>query len=344
MASITIRDVAKKAGVGVGTVSRVLNNNPSVSPETRQKVLETISELEYQPNPIARRLSLGKTLTIAVIAPFFTRPAFVQRFRGIESVLAESEYDFVMYNVETAARRDFCFREVPRRDRIDGLLIMSLIPTSNDAQRFQEANIPTVLLDAAHPDFNRVIIDDLHGGYLATKHLIDLGHRHIGYISDILAKSPFNYHSIFERHQGYQNALAEAGIPYRPDYVLQGEVDQNVGRELTKQLLADNPEITAVFAYSDTQAIGVMQAAREMNLRVPEDLSVIGYDDIEISEYLHLTTIQQKLMQSGVQAAKLLLAEINQPATHPREIISPTTLVRRQTTSLLKTYSLPETN
>lgn len=333
MASITIRDVARKAGVGVGTVSRVLNDNPSVSPSTREKVLSAIAELEYQPNPIARRLSLGKTLTIAVIAPFFTRPAFVQRFRGIESVLSESEYDFVMYNVESAARRDYCFREVPRRDRIDGLLIMSLIPDSSDARRFQQANIPTVLLDASHKEFNRVIIDDLTGGYIATKHLLDLGHRHIGYISDILTKTPFNYHSIFERFQGYQNALNEAGVPFKPHYVLQGDVNQNLGRRLAKQLLTQNPEITAIFAYSDTHAIGALQAARELGLRVPEDLSLIGYDDIEISEYLHLTTIQQKLVQSGVQAAKLLLEEIDHPSAQPREIISPTELICRNTTA-----------
>lgn len=336
MANITIRDVAKKAGVGVGTVSRVLNNNPSVSPPTREKVLTAIQELEYQPNPIARRLSLGKTLTIAVIAPFFTRPAFVQRFRGIEKVLAESEYDFVMYNVETAARRDFCFREVPRRDRIDGLLIMSLIPSSQDAKRFEEAKIPTVLLDAAHEKFNRVIINDLQGGYLATKHLLDLGHQHIGYISDILAMSPFNYRSIFERYQGYQDALAEAAVPFRPHYVMQGEVNQTDARKLTKELLTKNPQITAIFAYSDTQAMGVLQAARDLNLRVPEDLSVIGYDDIEISEYLHLTTIQQKLMESGMTSAKLLLQEIIQPSVQPKEIVSPTELICRQTTTVPK--------
>lgn len=333
VANITIRDVAKKAGVGVGTVSRVLNNSPAVSPVTREKVQTAIEALQYQPNPIARRLSLGKTLTIAVIAPFFTRPAFVQRFRGIESVLFESEYDFVMYNVETEARRNFCFREVPRRDRIDGILIMSLIPTAEDAQRFHKANIPTVLLDASHNEFSRVVIDDLNGGYCATKHLIDLGHKHIGYLSDVLAESPFNYHSIFERYQGYQNALAEAGIPFRANYVSQGIVNQNIARQLTKELLMNNPEITAVFAYSDTQAIGVLQAASEMNLRVPQDLSIVGYDDIELSEYLHLSTIRQKLKQSGIQAATLLLEEINQPSAQPKEIISPTELIFRQTTA-----------
>lgn len=333
MASITIRDVAKKAGVGVGTVSRVLNNNSAVSPATREKVQAAIKELEYQPNPIARRLSLGKTLTIAVIAPFFTRPAFVQRFRGIEKVLAESEYDFVMYNVETAARKDYCFREVPRRERIDGLLIMSLIPDSQDAIRFQQANITTVLLDASHEKFNRVVIDDLHGGFLATKHLLDLGHQHIGYISDTLTESLFNYHSIFDRYEGYKNALGEAGVPFRSHYVLQGDVSQKVAQTLAKKLLTKNPTITAIFAYSDTQAMGVLKAAEELNLRVPEDLSVIGYDDIELSEYLHLTTIRQKLVESGMCAARLLLEEINQSSAQPKEIISPPELVYRQTTA-----------
>ncbi len=126
MAHVTIRDVAKRAGVGVGTVSRVLNDNPSVSDATRRKVLAAIEELDYTPNPIARRLSLGKTLSIAVVVPFFTRPAFVERLRGVEYALADSEYDLILFNVESTARRDAYFRNVPRRERVDGLLIISL--------------------------------------------------------------------------------------------------------------------------------------------------------------------------------------------------------------------------
>src|SRR5690606_7696814 len=126
MSAATIRDVAKFAGVGIGTVSRVINDSPSVSEATRNKVLSAIEALDYSPNPMARRLSLGKTLTIAVIAPFFTRPAVVERLRGIERILAESEYDLMVFNVETPSRRQTLLRDIPRRERIDGLIIISL--------------------------------------------------------------------------------------------------------------------------------------------------------------------------------------------------------------------------
>ncbi|MCB8929145.1 MAG: LacI family DNA-binding transcriptional regulator [Ardenticatenaceae bacterium] len=193
MASITIRDVAKKAGVGVGTVSRVLNRNPAVREATRLKVLAAIEELEFTPSPIARRLSLGKTMTVAVIAPFFVRPSYVERFRGLDKVLSESEYDFVLYNVETTSRRDHYFRELARSDKVDGLIIMSLTPTDNTVESFLNAGIPTVLVDAAHPRLSHIIIDDCEGGYNATKHLIDLGHRKIAYISDHMHENPLTF-------------------------------------------------------------------------------------------------------------------------------------------------------
>jgi len=188
-----------------------------VRESTRQRVLQAIEELHYTPNPLARRLSLGKTLTIAVIVPFFTRPSFVERLRGIEYVLADSENDLILFNVETTAWRDEYFHTVPRRERIDGLLIISLSPRDAEVAHFLQAGVPTVLVDARHPQLNRVVIDDVNGGYMATQHLISLGHRRIGYVSDQL-ENPFNFVSSRDRYEGYRQALAEAGIRFRPDY------------------------------------------------------------------------------------------------------------------------------
>ena len=332
MASITIRDVAKKAGVGVGTVSRVLNRNPAVREATRLKVLAAIEELEFTPSPIARRLSLGKTMTVAVIAPFFVRPSYVERFRGLDKVLSESEYDFVLYNVETTSRRDHYFRELARSDKVDGLIIMSLTPTDNTVESFLNAGIPTVLVDAAHPRLSHIIIDDCEGGYNATKHLIDLGHRKIAYISDLMHENPFNFQPVLDRYRGYRKALEEANIPFRPDYHRQGELSRRVAKKLAQELLTLPDPPTAVFAYSDTQAFGVLRAAEELGISVPDELSVIGYDDIEIAEYLHLTTIRQKLFQSGLSGAQVLLREINNPEAPLQEIVLPTELVQRKTT------------
>ncbi len=332
MANATIRDVAKKAGVGVGTVSRVLNQSTAVSAATRSKVQTAIAELDYTPSPIARRLSLGRTMTIGVIAPFFIRPSYVERLRGVDVVLADSEYDFIIYNVETVARRDACFHDISRQERVDGLLIITLPPTDEEVARLKQANIPAVLVDGGHPQISHVMIDDVAGGYQATRHLIDLGHRKIGYISDLLQESPFGFRPVADRYQGYRNALADAGIEFRTEYHRQGELSRREASRLAHELLTLPDPPTAIFAYSDTQAFGVLRAAQNLGLKVPEQLSVIGYDDIEISEFLHLTTIRQHLLESGQRGAELLLAEIIHPGP-PQEIILPTDLVLRSTTA-----------
>lgn len=332
MAPVTIRDVAEYAGVGVGTVSRVLNDNPSVSDATRQKVLAAIKALDYTPNPIARRLSLRKTLSIAVIVPFFTRPAFTERLRGIEYALAESEYDLILFNVENTAKRDAYFHDLPRRERVDGLLIISLSPRNAEVDRFLQSNVPTVLVDARHPRLDRVVIDDVTGGRLATQHLIDLGHRQIGFVSDHL-ENPMNFVSSRDRYQGYRQALDEAGIPFRPEYHQQGKHGREEARQMASDLLALPDPPTAIFAASDTQAIGVLEAIQDTGLKTPGDVSVIGFDDIEIAEYLHLTTIRQPLFALGVEGVELLLEAIANPPTSPRRILLPVEPVVRGTTA-----------
>jgi DNA-binding LacI/PurR family transcriptional regulator len=332
MSSVTIRDVARHAGVGVGTVSRVLNSNPSVSQDTRRRVMTAIDELNFQPSPIARRLSLGKTLNVAVIVPFFTRPVFVERLRGIEHALAQSEYDLVLYNVESVERRDACFIDVARRERVDGLLVLSLSPWDEDATRWLEAQVPTVLVDARHPALNRLIIDDVEGGRVATEHLLQLGHHRIGFISDYL-EDPFGFVSSLDRFEGYYMALEAADVPFRPEFHRQGRHGKDQAKQLAMELLTLPERPTAIFAASDTQAIGVLAAARELGLRVPEDLSVTGYDDIEVAEYLQLTTMRQPSFDLGVAAVALLMESIERPASRPKELIFSTELVPRATTA-----------
>lgn len=331
MSTVTIRDVAKYAGVGVGTVSRVLNDSPAVSEATRSKVLSAIEALDYSPNPMARRLSLGKTLTIAVIAPFFTRPAVVERLRGIEAVLADSEYDLIVFNVETSSRRDLYFRNVPRRDRVDGLLVISLFPRERDVARLLRTGAPVVLVDVSHPEFSQVIIDDVAGGRRATEHLLSLGHEKIGFVSDY-EDSSFYFTANRDRFTGYREALEAAGLSLREAYHAYGTHSRASAYEEAHKLLALPDRPTAIFATSDTLAIGVLEAAHNMNLRVPEELSVIGYDDIEIAEYLNLTTIRQSLFESGVYGCELLLEEIDSPPAAPQTITLPTELVTRGTT------------
>lgn len=332
MSATTIRDVAKYAGVGVGTVSRVLNDSPDVSPPTRDKVLDAIRALDYTPNPIARRLSLGKTLTIAVIAPFFTRPSVVERLRGIEHVIADSEYDLIVFNVETSGRRDAYFHNVSRRERVDGLIVISLLPRDNDVQRLKQGGTPVVLVDVAHPQFSQVVIDDVEGGKQATHHLLDLGHRNIGFLSDY-EDSSFYFTANRDRYAGYCQALKDTGLSLRPEYTVHGRHSRTSAFEMTMRLLELEDRPTAIFATSDTLAIGVLEAAQQAGLAVPRDLSVIGYDDIEIAEYLQLTTIRQSLFETGAEGIKLLLEEIDSPPASPTQILLPTELVVRETTA-----------
>ena len=329
--SPTIYDVARYAGVGVGTVSRVLNNSSRVSEATRQKVLDAIEELDYHPSPIAQRLSLRRTFTVGVITPFFTRPAFVGRLRGVEAALTESEYDLILYNVETTDKRDACFRELPTSQRFDGLLIIALPPTGEDVAHFHQASIPVVLIDAYHPALSHLVIDDVKGGYMATKHLIELGHTRIAYISDPL-ESPFRFTSSLHRYQGYRQALDEAGMPFRPEYHRWAEHGGEQARDMARHLLDLAEPPTAIFAASDTQAIGAMEAIRERNLRIPQDVALVGYDDIEVSHYLGLTTVRQPFFETGVKGVEVLLQAIDHPPREPLHIELPIELVCRRST------------
>ncbi len=318
--------------MGVGTVSRVLNDSPRVSDATRQKVLRVMGDLDYRPNPFARRLSLGRTLTLAVIVPFFTRPSFVERLRGIEAAIAETEYDLIVYNVESVEKRDKYFRWVSRPERIDGLIIISLSPSDEDVARFLKSGVPTVLMDAHHPKLDHVVVDDVEGGYIATQHLLKLGHERIAFVGDAYP-NPFNFTSSHHRHTGYERALEEAGIDARPEYSVTGEHGRDVAWELTRQLLSLEEPPTAIVAASDIQAMGVLEAARERDVSVPEDVSVVGYDNIEIAEYLNLTTIHQPLFESGWRATHLLFRVIKEGQGEPTCGQQPIRLVVRGTTA-----------
>lgn len=329
MAATTIRDVAKHAGVGVGTVSRVINDSTAVSEATRQKVLAAIEALNYSPNLAARRLSRGKTMTLGVVVPFFTNPSVVRRLQGVVSIIAGSEYDLVLFDVENADER-YILRDVVRRELADGLLIISMTPSDEDVAEFANARLPTVLVDASHEALSRVIVDNVAGGYIATEHLIELGHRKIAFISDHL-DADFNA-PIRDRYTGYKQALSEYNIPFHSEYHLQTNLSRDEARQATIQLMNLPDPPTAIFAYSDTQAIGALDAAKALGVSIPEDLSIVGFDNIDAAEFLQLTTVRQSLFESGVTGAELLLSEMETPPTEPQEILLSISLVIRNTT------------
>ncbi len=328
----TIADVAREAGVGVGTVSRVLNAGGPVSDATRARVLGVIAELDYQPLPAAQSLPRGRTNTIAVVAPFFTSASVVERLRGVVSALRSTAYELVLYDVETPAQRDHQLRGLGRRGRTDGAIIVSFPLRSEEAAPLVRARMPTVLLDTEHPELPSVAVDDLDGGYVATRHLLQLGHRRIAFVGD-LERNPFGFTSSARRLDGYRRALQEAGVEQRPEDVKLGPHGRYVAHRLTNALLDAPDRATAIFAASDTQALGVMEAATMAGLALPDDLSVVGFDDVEIAAYVGLTTVRQPLFESGVRAAELLLERLASPSVEPRRERLPLELVARRTTA-----------
>jgi len=327
----TIADVARRAGVGAGTVSRVLNGGARVSETTRRRVLAVIDELDYRPSQAARNLSLGTTSTVGVVVPFFTHASAVERLRGLVPVLTGGAYDFVLFDVETREHRNHHLDSLSRPGRIDGAVVVSLPLTDAEVTRFTRARIPLVLLDAAHPGVPHVVIDDVRGGRLATEHLIALGHWRIAFVGDP-PTNPFDFTSSTDRRQGYHDALARAGIAARPEYVKEGSHDREVAFRLTEELLSLPEPPTAVFVASDTQALGVLEAARRHDVAVPGDLSVIGFDDIEVSRLVGLTTVRQPLQDSGARAGALLL-QLLEGGTAPAETLLPLEVVFRETTA-----------
>lgn len=328
----TIHDVAKLAGVGIGTVSSVLNNSRPVNEATRQKVLAAITQLDFVPNPSGRRLSMGKTHTIAVIITYFTNTAQFERLRGVMSVIAESDYDINLFAVETIPQRNKIFQTVPRRGRVDGMLIFSLTPTKDDLRRIHQEELPVVLVEGYHPELPHIFVDDMAAARNAVQHLIDLGHRKIAYISDYLDdlfSSGFNRNRYF----GYRQALEAAGLPVQPEYHRQGWHTRQNARQMTMELLNLANPPTAIFAFSDELALGALEAARDLGLRVPDDLSVVGYDDIELAHFAQLTTMRQHLFDSGVQGVELLFDRIENPTTPPAHLQLVPELIIRQTTA-----------
>ena len=337
MASATIYDVAKRAGVGIGTVSRVLNNSAQVSEDTRQRVLLAIKDLKFKPSSVARKLSRNQPLhNIGVITlSFAAYYSFAERLRGVQSVLNEAayqSYDLVLYSINSLEHYTERLQTVILARNVEGLLIIDLDISSFFKEALREVEIPFVGINHQQgSDWDCITTDNEHGGYLATRHLIDLGHTRIAYVGDPFS-DPYGFRTSEQRHRGYQRALAEAGIPYRPEYLRLAPHGYDSARQLVP-LLLDLPEPpSAIFVMSDTQAMGCLNALREAGKRVPEDISIIGYDDLELSAHIGLSTVKQHLEKSG-RAGMLHLLNRLQGKQTDLPNLPPLEVIPRQTTA-----------
>jgi LacI family transcriptional regulator len=328
--SPTIYDVAELSGVSISTISRVLNSPDKVNPDTRTRVMDAIDRLGFIPKAEARARALRNTNRIGVLTPFFTAPSFVQRLRGIAGALSKENYELVVYTVESTAQLESYFASIPLTSNLDGLIIMSLPISEENVQRLTKYEIPVVFIEYPHPTMSSVEIDDAEGGLIATEYLIKKGHRRIAFLGDTDLPE-YAIHPVSLRLSGFRQALQNANIEIPDEFVRLAPYTQEQTLRVAHELLSLPNPPTAIFAATDFQALGVLKAARQMKVQVPEQIAIVGFDDLDLADYADLTTIRQHLDESGRLAVEILLSRIEDPSRPAQHIHLPLTLIERQT-------------
>jgi len=328
---VTIKQVAESAGVSIQTVSRVLNNRPDVSPETRQRVQQIISDLRYHPFAIARGLASKRTYTLGLIASDFSDYWFSQVVTGAEIEAHEHGYFFMLGSTGYDPLEEPKFLRLLRQRHVEGFLFVRA-SRPNDLEHLsnlQKSGIPIVTTGFYLPlaEFGIVEVDNVRGGRRATQYLIELGHSQIAMIT-----GPTDWKSVSDRTQGYLQALDSANITPNPDLIVHGENWlHRSGYDAAKELLRKKQRFTALFAQNDRIARGAIHALREAGLRVPQDVSTVGYDDIPEAEFSDppLTTIGQPMQEVGKAATRLLIKMIEDPTSIPQQMLFDPELVIR---------------
>ena len=274
---------------------------------------------------------MRSTNRIGVLTPFFTAPSFVQRLRGVAGALSRTNCELVIYAVNSVEHLQGYIASIPIMQNLDGLIIISLAIEERDAQRLHDNGIETVLIESWHAQLNCICIDDLRGGMLAAKYLIDRGHTRIGFLGDIEPPERYAIHPVKARLTGFKRALEQAGLALPRRYIVRAPYTQAGPQQAVRALLALPRPPTAIFAASDIQAVSIMKIARQAHLRIPEDLAIVGFDDIDLAGFMDLTTIRQDLDESGRLAAEILLSKMADPGRPLQHLNLPLTLIERQT-------------
>ncbi len=324
----TIIDVARASGVSYSTVSRVLNGYEFVRETTRSRVLEAAEKLGYVANLQARSLAGGRSHIIGLLVPGLDNGYIGEVVRGIDEECARQNYDIMLYSTHRNRGNESVYVKAITSGLTDGLLlIVPLIPASL-IEALPSENFPHVLIDQNNAASNSDVVDatNWQGAYDLTKYLLELGHRHIGFISGTPELS-----STTERLNGFRAALTDQGVEYEPDLFIPGNFFETGGYRATSQLLDLPQRPTAIFASNDLSAFGAINAARDRGLRIPDDLSIVGFDDIPLASitYPKLTTVRQPLIQMGRVAVKLLFEQIEDPGRDARRVTLSTQLIVR---------------
>jgi len=301
----TIEDVAQAASVSVATVSRALRGLPNVAESTRVRVEQVASRLNYHAHPNASGLASGRSLNVAIAVPVLNSWYFSEVVAGAEAVLSEAGYSLLVTATSSSAERSEFVRWAAFSGSADGVIMVDLPLDSNEVQLLSRAELGVVTTGFDCPEFPSVVVDNVAVGDLATKHLIDRGHRRIGILSG-QSEDPLHFTVPSDRVDGFKRALLESGIDFDPSLECTGNFSTSGGREAMWRLLDLDESPTAVFAMSDEMAFGAIWAAHDRGLAVPGDLAVVGVDDHDMSEMLGLTTVSQQVDQHGVVAARWL--------------------------------------
>jgi len=326
----TIYDVAEHSGTSISTVSRVLNSPEKVRAETRQKVVDAIDALGFVPKAEARARALRQNGRIGVITPFFTAPSFVQRLRGIAGELSKKNSELVIYTVDSVDRLHSYITSLPLTGNLDGLVIMSLPVDDAYVDYLIKHDVPTVLIEFPNRKLNSVEIDDVAGGRMVAEYLVAKGHHRIAFLGDTDLPE-YAIHPVSLRLVGFRQSLQEAGIALEDKFVRLAPYTIEQTRLAANELLkASNPP-TAVFAATDFQALSMIQVAHQLGVRIPDELAVIGFDDLDMAEFADLTTVRQHLDESGRLAIEILLAHIEDDSRPVQHIKLPLTIIERLT-------------
>ncbi|WXJ88890.1 HTH-type transcriptional regulator DegA [Moorella thermoacetica] len=343
-ARLTIKQIAKLANVSDSTVSRVLNNQPDVNEDTRQRVLAIVKELNYRPDPIARSLVTGQSQTLAFLTEDIRNPFFAEVARGLEDAASKYGYQVIYCSTDSESGKEKMYIEMLLAYRIAGIVFTSFSGNKEVIQEIIKCKIPYVFVNRFYNEIpgDCVLIDNYQGGYMATRHLIKLGHRRIVH----LGRSGVSCTSL-DRKRGYEQALREAGIEYNENLVkeIKGGLKYNSGYEITKAILQEE-EFTAIFAVNDLIALGAWMACLEEGRRVPEDIAIVGFDNIDFTSFptIGLTTIDQPKYEMGRQCMKILIdrlrGDVYGEKYNKKIVYTPKLVIRKSCGYYLKGYSL----
>jgi len=329
---VTIVDVAAEAGVSFGTVSRVINNDVHVKDETRQKVLDTMNRLKFVANRQARSLAGGKTNTLGLLVPDLGTGYIGEIIRGIDAVLGEASFDLMLYTTHRKATKEINYVNNLIRGMVDGLILVLPRNPIDYVELLSDQEFPFVLIDhqGTGEDCPAIGSTNWQGAYHATNYLIQLGHRRIGFITGWM-----DLGCAVDRLEGYKASLKNNRIPLNDDLIFEGTFAQLDGYEGANKFLNLKKPPTAIFASNDVMAIAAMDAARERGLRIPEEISILGFDDVPQASMVRpsLTSVRQPLEQMGRTAAQVLLDILRNPNHSHKRIELPTELIIRDSTA-----------